>query len=143
MQTDISYPAWYVAFRNGDLSQFGPLCREPMASKSPLARKVLHLLENEIDPDLEFLLPADPESGQGGQVVKAHRVILAARCRWFYRALLSGMREAIDRYRIVIESISNCITLHCKFTWASGKSPSQIALRRCCPCFFGSFMATI
>lgn len=31
-------------------------------------------------------------------VVKAHRVIVAARCDWFRRALLSGMRETIDRY---------------------------------------------
>ena len=68
-----------------------------MASKSPLARNVLHLLESEINSDLDFILPADPETGQVDQVVKAHRVILAARCRWFYRALLSGMREAIDR----------------------------------------------
>ncbi|XP_076029990.1 uncharacterized protein LOC143018496 isoform X2 [Oratosquilla oratoria] len=33
--------------------------------------------------------------------MKAHRVIVAARCEWFRRALLSGMREAIDR-RIVV-----------------------------------------
>lgn len=79
------------------MSRVGPLCREPMASQSPLARNVLHLLESEINSDLDFILPADPETGQVDQVVKAHRVILAARCRWFYRALLSGMREAIDR----------------------------------------------
>jgi hypothetical protein len=30
--------------------------------------------------------------------IQAHRVIVAARCDWFRRALLSGMREAIDRY---------------------------------------------
>lgn len=29
--------------------------------------------------------------------LKAHRVIVAARCDWFRRALLSGMRESIDR----------------------------------------------
>lgn len=30
-------------------------------------------------------------------IIKAHRVIVAARCDWFRRALLSGMREAIDK----------------------------------------------
>ena len=30
--------------------------------------------------------------------IPAHRVIIAARCDWFKRALLSGMRESIDRY---------------------------------------------
>ena len=77
------------------------MCHEPMASQSPLARSVLSLLESEVNSDLEFIIPADPEQGQGqiqGQILKAHRVILAARCHWFHRALLSGMREAIDRY---------------------------------------------
>lgn len=85
-------------YRSGDLSLFGPLCREPLASKSPLARQAFLLLENQHYSDLEFLLPPDSEASQAGHVVKAHRVILAARCRWFHRALLSGMREAIDRY---------------------------------------------
>lgn len=30
-------------------------------------------------------------------IIRAHRVIVAARCDWFRRALLSGMREAIDK----------------------------------------------
>lgn len=30
--------------------------------------------------------------------IPAHRVVIAARCDWFRRALLSGMRESIDRY---------------------------------------------
>lgn len=37
--------------------------------------------------------------------LKAHRVIVAARCDWFRRALLSGMREAIDR-KITIHDTS-------------------------------------
>ncbi|CAG5118911.1 unnamed protein product [Candidula unifasciata] len=35
------------------------------------------------------------------QEIKAHRVIVAARCDWFRRALLSGMKESIDRKIIV------------------------------------------
>ena len=30
--------------------------------------------------------------------IPAHRVVIAARCDWFRRALLSGMRESIDRW---------------------------------------------
>lgn len=76
----------------------GSLCREPIASKSPLARQVFLLLENQNNSDLEFVLPTDAAASQISHLVKAHHVILAARCRWFHRALLSGMREAIDRY---------------------------------------------
>ncbi|XP_050698520.1 uncharacterized protein LOC126986418 isoform X2 [Eriocheir sinensis] len=36
-----------------------------------------------------------------GVELKAHRVVVAARCEWFRRALLSGMREAIDRCIVV------------------------------------------
>ena len=81
-----------------------------MASQSLLARRVLHLLESEDHADLEFVLPADPETNQVGALVKAHRVILAARCRWFYRALLSGMREAIDRLAIIFFSCGSFIS---------------------------------
>jgi len=81
---------------NVELSRFGPMCHEPMASQSALARSVLQLLEAQDNVDLDFILPCDSGSGQA-QVLKAHRVILAARCHWFHRALLSGMREAIDR----------------------------------------------
>ena len=77
---------------------FGSLCREPMASTSPLARQVFLLLESQNYSDLDFVLPSDADASQVSHLVKAHRVILAARCRWFHRALLSGMREAIDRY---------------------------------------------
>ena len=45
---------------------------------------------------------SDPPAASGGTTeeacsIRAHRVIVAARCDWFRRALLSGMREAIDR----------------------------------------------
>lgn len=83
---------------NGELNPYGPVCQEPLASKSPLARQVCLLLENMRHSDLEFILPPDAEvNNHSGHLVKAHRVILASRCRWFHRALLSGMREAIDR----------------------------------------------
>ena len=47
---------------------------------------------------------ADGESGRAEEVIKCHRVILAARCPYFRRALLSGMREAIERCVIPIRN---------------------------------------
>ena len=77
-----------------------------MASQSALARSVLQLLETEDNVDFEFILPADSGSSSAAQILKAHRVVLAARCHWFHRALLSGMREAIDRYFYWFTSIT-------------------------------------
>lgn len=37
------------------------------------------------------------DEAAGGVVIPAHRVIVAARCEYFKRALQSGMKEAIDR----------------------------------------------
>lgn len=63
--------------------------------ESPLARGCQKLLESHELADMHFVLP---DSGPEGEVVfPAHRVIVAARCEWIKKALLSGMREAIDR----------------------------------------------
>ena len=37
-------------------------------------------------------------SDQNTVEIAAHRVIVATRCDWFRRALLSGMKESIERY---------------------------------------------
>lgn len=41
----------------------------------------------------EDCTPSDEERS----VIRAHRAIVAGQCDWFRRALLSGMREAIDK----------------------------------------------
>ena len=52
----------------------------------------------------EKATPTEGEAVPPGQdgvepvVISAHRVIVSARCEWLKRALMSGMREAIDRY---------------------------------------------
>lgn len=84
----------------------------PSANNSTLSKLSLQLLQSGADTDMEFeiICPATECSAENGDdaaalpnederaVIKAHRVIVAARCDWFRRALLSGMREAIDKY---------------------------------------------
>ena len=43
--------------------------------------------------------PVSSVEGEGVEVeqIPCHRVVVAARCDWFRRALLSGMRESIDK----------------------------------------------
>ena len=52
----------------------------------------------------------EDESGRSEEVIKCHRVILAARCPYFRRALLSGMREAIERF-VIMERVGIHATL--------------------------------
>ena len=72
----------------------------PSLQDSKLALGCRQLLGSQEHSDLQFIVSGREggEGGEGGKVViRAHRVIVAARCQWFRRALLSGMKEAIDR----------------------------------------------
>ncbi|XP_071813633.1 uncharacterized protein [Apostichopus japonicus] len=91
----------------------------PTSGESRLARLLSDLFDSGEDTDMVFEIiqvkeePADiivdhtqggtPVETQGSErveevrVLKAHRAIIAARCDWFRRALMSGMRESIDK----------------------------------------------
>ena len=77
-----------------------PLLEHRLVEGSHLARGCQQLLETREFSDMQFILPAavGVEGGGGEVVIPAHRVIVAARCEWFKKALLSGMKEAIDKY---------------------------------------------
>lgn len=86
----------------------------PTAKHSNLAKRSLDLFKTGTGTDMVFevLSPnnQDDETTQDGgseesTCIKAHRVIVAARCDWFRRALQSGMRESIDR-KIIIHDTS-------------------------------------
>ncbi|KAG1683579.1 Speckle-type POZ protein-like [Nymphon striatum] len=55
----------------------------------------IYTSQDELDGNFSFA-KKDP-SAEGKYVIKAHRVIMAARCNWFQRALLSGMKESIEK----------------------------------------------
>lgn len=88
------------------------LCVPPAAGNSTLSKLSLQLLKNDLGTDMEFEVVVAALEASGTEscdavanaaveeekfVIRAHRVIVAARCDWFRRALLSGMREAIDK----------------------------------------------
>ena len=57
---------------------------------------------------------AEPVAQQGQcrkvTEIPAHRVIIASRCDWFRRALLSGMRESIEQW-VVMTMIDHVLCL--------------------------------
>lgn len=77
----------------------------PPGNKSLLARSVMQLLVSGDHADMKFELnkvdkthcPTCANYETNKVEIRAHRVIVAARCSWFKRALLSGMKEAIER----------------------------------------------
>lgn len=96
-----------------------PSLATPTTSDDVLAKGCYNLIGSDLLADMEFVVYEDcqdvggatPNSGSEGLVgvatsrsedgegvvIKAHRVIVASRCEWMKRALMSGMREAIDR----------------------------------------------
>lgn len=82
----------------------------PPADKSPLAQSVNQLLISGAHADMNFIFDKTDLShysacteckricDQNVMEIAAHRVIVATRCDWFRRALLSGMKESIERY---------------------------------------------
>lgn len=74
------------------------------ARKGRLTKTPNIVIEDGVTPSKAPQTPGSPVfkgktegSAWEGVELKAHRVVVAARCEWFRRALLSGMREAIDR----------------------------------------------
>lgn len=84
---------------------------EPLQTRtsSQLAQGCLRLLHSLEHSDMQFVLEQPPATPTGGEesiadsshsnpvILSAHRVIVSARCEWLKRALMSGMREAIDK----------------------------------------------
>ncbi|XP_059139140.1 LOW QUALITY PROTEIN: uncharacterized protein LOC131927488 [Physella acuta] len=123
------------------LSCVDSLCVSPTASQSCTAKRALELFRACDDTDMVFEVVSLPEGGDiiidhtasqadgcaGAEMAKssgpeahdevevheirAHRVVVAARCDWFRRALLSGMKEAIDRKIIVHDTNPELFTL--------------------------------
>ncbi|KAK3089222.1 hypothetical protein FSP39_001872 [Pinctada imbricata] len=99
------------------LSAVESLCVPPPPEESILARGAIDLFKRKEKTDMvfEMVLVHDigdtvidhthgepierQESDRDVEVyeIPAHRVILASRCKWFSRALQSGMRESIDK----------------------------------------------
>ncbi|XP_067143399.1 uncharacterized protein [Centruroides vittatus] len=102
------------------LGIFESLCHPPFSRESNLAKNALQLLKSGNDTDMKFEIVTIQDSSDGlidqtreqtkiasaheeekRHVIKAHCVIIASRCDWFRKALLSGMRESIDKKIII------------------------------------------
>ncbi|CAG7666507.1 unnamed protein product [Allacma fusca] len=86
---------------SNDLNLVSNLCTPPKSKNSILAQNAAKLLFSPLHSDMVFEISNETESLE----IPSHRVIVAARCDWFRRALLSGMKESIQK-RIVIHDCS-------------------------------------
>lgn len=116
----------YFDYNTAKLNLIRNLCESPPAAQSSLSKNALRLLHSGQLSDMEFEIQYNPNGGQHYphhqqqqqiqpdksvdqeeeedffnktqiHTFKAHRVIIASRCEWFRKALLSGMQEDINR----------------------------------------------
>jgi len=62
------------------------LCSPPLTAENVLARAAEDLYHSKKEADMTFEIIEDEKVTS----IEAHRVVVAARCDWFRRALLSG-----------------------------------------------------
>ncbi|XP_017094820.2 uncharacterized protein [Drosophila bipectinata] len=119
----------YYDYKSIKLNLIRHLCEPPIAANSNLSKNALRLLHSTQLADMEFevhtytpvpqqVLPSgEGDVKQDAEVsaspapcalqvhsFKAHRVIVAARCEWFKKALMSGMQESINRKVIITDT---------------------------------------
>ncbi|XP_017015428.2 uncharacterized protein [Drosophila takahashii] len=115
----------YYDYNSIKLNLIRHLCEPPIAASSNLSKNALRLLHSTQLADMEFEVhtyastPSKSEAGTGSESAtatetttkalqvhsfKAHRVIVAARCEWFKKALMSGMQESINRKVIITDT---------------------------------------
>lgn len=108
-----------VDYKSIKLNLVKHLCESPNILTSHLSKNALRLLHSGDMADMQFEVSAAPfaQSNRSAflanqlpkvHVFRAHRAIVCSRCEYFRRALLSGMKEEIDR-KIVVQDTSPVI----------------------------------
>ncbi|XP_053386756.1 uncharacterized protein LOC123563300 [Mercenaria mercenaria] len=129
------------------LSSVESLCVPPDARDSKMAQKALKLLHSHKNTDLIFEIILAHDLGDtvidhtGSEPVErteserdvekfqipAHRVVIAARCDWFRRALLSGMRESIDRKITVHDTNPELFSMFLEYLYSGQLEMNDLA----------------
>ncbi|RWS01741.1 uncharacterized protein B4U79_04822, partial [Dinothrombium tinctorium] len=113
VKTENEKEQWWLEKRETIALQ--SLFESPLASNSYLSKHASNLLDNDnCNSDLIFeVFPPKCHSNEAAAfeetvakpiAIRSHRVIVASRCEWFKRALLSGMKESINKTITVHET---------------------------------------
>ncbi|XP_064635771.1 uncharacterized protein LOC135492948 isoform X2 [Lineus longissimus] len=129
------------------LSSVESLCIPPFARDSSLAKSALELLHQGENTDMLFEVVSISEGGDtiidhseeepvprtdrerdiDIRQIKAHCVVISSRCDWFRRALLSGMRESIDKKIIVHDTNPALFQMFLEYLYSGELETSELA----------------
>lgn len=120
IRQDVQIPMTYVLEKedasssDAVASKYKTKNTEGNISNNP--KPIIESLENPKDVPPEK--PSKHESPET-LIVPAHRVIVAARCPWFRRALMSGMKESIERKIILHDCSSSAFAIFLQFLYSA------------------------
>lgn len=106
-----------IDYKSIKLNLVKHLCEPPNILCSNLSKNALRLLHSGEMSDMEFEVISNPHLTQFTRnafhlmkvhIFRAHRAIVCSRCEYFRRALLSGMKEDINR-KIIVQDTSPVI----------------------------------
>uniref|UniRef100_T1JPJ0 BTB domain-containing protein n=1 Tax=Strigamia maritima TaxID=126957 RepID=T1JPJ0_STRMM len=133
---------------SNQLNLVDSLSSPPLARNSSLARQAGQLFRHGQATDMVFEIESVQDETDtvidhtGGEPVNrstrqrevqtyeihAHRVIVAARCDWFRRALLSGMKESIDRKIIIHDTNLTIFRLFLEYLYEGQVETSKLSI---------------
>ncbi|XP_045474802.1 uncharacterized protein LOC123680773 [Harmonia axyridis] len=112
------------------------LCVAPTWNNSTLSKSLLEQFRNSANTDMEFEIVNYAEGDSPNElnaipveepcIIKAHRVVVASRCDWFRKALLSGMKEDIDKKIVIHETNPETFKIFLEYLYSGKLSPSSI-----------------
>ncbi|XP_015924339.2 uncharacterized protein [Parasteatoda tepidariorum] len=115
-------------------SHHQPECREvksfhesPPASESKLALNAVSILKKGLNTDMSFEIIFNFDSErQDSREIKAHCIVIASRCDWFKKALLSGMKESIDKKIIVHDTTPELFMIFLEYVYGGQVDTGQL-----------------
>ncbi|XP_054724628.1 uncharacterized protein LOC129234620 [Uloborus diversus] len=123
------------------------LCHPPISTDSNLAKNAVLLLKSGLDTDMSFEIVTAQDSSENASnlaeassgaesvpeedvhcpIIKAHCVVIASRCDWFRKALLSGMKESIDKKIIIHDTSPNLFRIFLEYLYGSQVDTGQLS----------------
>ncbi|XP_035231149.1 uncharacterized protein LOC118203015, partial [Stegodyphus dumicola] len=124
------------------------LCHPPISTESKLAKNAVSLLKSGIDTDMSFEIvttaePCENSSDQASvqskahavelgkekpcSIIKAHCVVIASRCDWFRKALLSGMKESINKKIVIHDTTPELFLMFLEYLYGGQVDTGQLS----------------
>ncbi|GIY25110.1 BTB domain-containing protein [Caerostris darwini] len=116
----------------------------PVASESRLARSAVAFLKKGLDTDMSFEIvttaqeasenASSPKGAHAAAIdreaqnmtIKAHCIIIASRCDWFRKALLSGMKESINKQIVIHDTTPQLFLIFLEYLYGGQVDTGQL-----------------